>query len=317
MPNKCAGVPLPKFIAIRGERHSATNLFRQITNRNGKFQQSCTRHNDLRRCDQYLGWKHGYLDSKLDVIEEDVITAVMVRDAFSWIVSMFYEPYNMIMNENTDNFGIFLKSPYNATCEHNIAYIKDNCLYPMEQADNLLEMRTKKYKNWIDFLSSPVNETKSYQWSIIRQEDLVGLHNQEQTTKTFFQHHCIQSRSSKFKIVGKFVTKSLQSNNVAHRDILNWFTIEELRYVLDNLDLKYEKDTLGYDYGYVVEHINKRTQGDVSHQYQGPPKLNDETLPKRMKHIEDNIHGRIPGRDISIEEYEQIHHSKMKTIGKK
>ena len=301
MPNKCEGALMPKFIAIRGERHSATNLFRQITNRNGKFQQSCIHHNDLQRCDEYLGWKHGYLDSKQDVMEEDVVTAVMVRDAFSWLVSMFYEPYNMIMKENTDNFGIFLKSQYNAACEHNIAYIKDSCLFPMEQADNLLKLRTKKYKNWIDFLSSPVNETKSYQWSIIRQEDLVGLQNQEQTTKAFFRHHCIQRRSSKFKVVGKFVTNSLQPNNVAQQDILSRFTIEELRYVLDNLDLEYEKETLGYDYKYVIEHIDERSRGEASHQYQGPPKLSNKALPQRLERIQDNIQGRIPGRDISVE----------------
>ena len=165
LPERCDGVVEPKFIAIRGERHSATNLFRQVTNKNGKFQQPCIHHNDLERCDEYLGWKHGYLDPKRDIMDVNVVTAVLVRDVFSWLVSMFYEPYNMIMHENTDNFGTFLKSTYDALCEHNIDYIKDSCTFPMEQAINLMELRTKKYRSWIEFLGSPVNETKSYRQS--------------------------------------------------------------------------------------------------------------------------------------------------------
>jgi hypothetical protein len=297
LPEKCQGVTQPKFIAIRGERHSATNLFRQVTNRNGKFQQSCIHHNDLEKCDEYLGWKHGYLDPRKDIVDENVILAVMVRDVFSWLVSMFYDPYNMVMLENTDQFGSFLKSSYNAICEQDIDYIKDSCTFPMEEASNLLELRTNKYRNWIDFLASPVNETSGHRWSIIRQEDLVGLKNQERTARTFFDDHCIPSRF-KFKVVGKFVTNSLQPNNIAQHDILARFTIEELQFVLENIDLEYEKETLGYDYDYVTDHIKQRSKGVNS--YLGPPTLSDKALLQRLQLIQDNVEGRIPGRDISI-----------------
>jgi hypothetical protein len=315
LPEKCRGVTQPKFIAIRGERHSATNLFRQVTNRNGKFQQSCTHHNDLEKCDEYLGWKHGYLDPAKDIMDEDVILAVMVRDVFSWLVSMFYDPYNMIMLENTDQFGSFLKSSYNATCEHDIDYIKDSCTFPMEQANNLLELRTNKYRNWIDFLASPVNETRSHRWSIIHQEELVGLKNQERTTQTFFDDHCIPSRL-KFKVVGKFVTKSLQPNNIAQRDILAQFTIGELQFVLDNIDVEYEKQTLGYDYYYVTDHIEQRSKGD--NLYLGPPTLSDKALLQRLQNIQDNVEGRIPGRDISIiDENKKLYKARQHIIAKR
>jgi hypothetical protein len=282
---KCEGLLQPKFIAIRGERHSATNLFRLVTNKNGVFQQSCMRHNDLERCDTYLGWKHGYLDPSRDIMDENVITAVMVRDAFSWIVSMFYEPYNMILSEKSVDFGTFLTSNYNAACEVNIDYIKD-CSLPMEQARNLLVLRTEKYHNWISFLSNTVNKTKSNQWSIVRQEDLVGLLNQEQTTRAFFNDHCIPSRSSKFRVVGKFVSNSLQPNNVPQKDILHRFTIDEIQFVLDNLDLEYERDVLGYDYQYVLDHIDQRSKGEAL--YDGPPVLSDRALSHRLKNIKDN-----------------------------
>ncbi|KAL3787802.1 hypothetical protein HJC23_003551 [Cyclotella cryptica] len=287
-----------KFIAIRGERHSATNLFRQITNKNGKFQQPCIHHNDLERCDAYLGWKHGFLDPKRDVMDDDVIMAVMVRDVFSWLVSMFYEPYNMIMNEGTDNFGTFLRSNYDAICELS-GYVA-NCSFPMEQADNLVNLRTKKYRNWIDFLTPSRNETRKYRWSVIRQEDLVGLLNQKQTSQAFFREHFIRNRSSKFKVIGKIVTNSMQSNQVAGVEILRHYTVEELKFVLNNLDLDFERETLGYDYQYVNDHIDQRVKGATS--YTGPPALSRKMLQKRLQHIKDNLEGRIPGRDISMED---------------
>ncbi|KAL7477145.1 hypothetical protein ACHAW6_002957 [Cyclotella cf. meneghiniana] len=297
-PTGVKDFPKAKFIAIRGERHSATNLFRQITNKNGKFQQPCMHHNDLERCDAYLGWKHGFLDPKRDVMDDGVIMAVMVRDAFSWIVSMFYEPYNMIMNEGTDNFGTFLQSKYDAICEPH-AYA-GNCSFPMEQADNLIKLRTKKYRNWIDFLSPSGNETKKYRWSMIRQEDLVGLLNQEKTSQAFFREHFIRTRFSTFRVVGKIVTNSMQSNHLAGEEILRQYTTKELKFVLDNLDLDFERETLGYDYQYVKDHIDQRVKGATS--YNGPPVLSQKMLQKRLEQINDNLKGSIPGRDISMED---------------
>ncbi len=93
----CANLPPVKLVAIRGERHSATNLFRDVTNKNGRFQQSCQRSNsNIKICGEILGWKHGFLESGRDVVSDDIVVAVLVRDAFSWIVSMFNEPYNMV-----------------------------------------------------------------------------------------------------------------------------------------------------------------------------------------------------------------------------
>jgi hypothetical protein len=302
--------PEAKFIAIRGERHSATNLFRQITNKNGKFQQPCIHHNDLERCDVYLGWKHGFLDPKRDVMDDGVIMAVMVRDAFSWLVSMFYEPYNMIMNEGTDNFGTFLQSKYDATCEPQ-GYAC-NCSFPMEQADNLMKLRTQKYRNWIDFLSPPGNETRKYQWSMIRQEDLVGLLNQEQTSQAFFREHFIRTLFSTFRFVGKIVTNSMQSNHLAGEEILRQYTTKELKFVLDNLDLDFERETLGYDYQYVKDHIDQREKGAKS--YTGPPVLSQRMLQKRLEHIDDNLTGRIPGRDISMEDAARLIYARRQKI---
>jgi hypothetical protein len=294
----CSHLPPANFIAIRGERHSATNLFRQITNRNGKFQHPCIHHNDLERCEEYLGWKHGFLRPN-DVIDNSMVVAVMVRDAFSWLVSMYYEPYNMILAEGTNEFENILQSTYStASCEP-VGYDKD-CKFPMEEADNLMKLRTKKYRNWIDFLS-PSNETEipTHRWSIIRQEDLVGQKRQEETVSSFFDKHCIESLRSTFRSVGKIVTNSMQSNQVDQKDILQKFTVNQLQYVLDNLDLDFEKE-LGYDYSYVNDHIAQRIIGALT--YTGPPQLNDKMLSKRMKLIEDNLKGNLPGRDISIED---------------
>jgi len=93
----CENLPPVKFITVRGERHSTTNLFRRVTNMNGRFKEQCGMFNKyIKRCDEVVGWKHGFLDPKRDVVEENVVVAVLVRDAFSWLVSMFNEPYNMV-----------------------------------------------------------------------------------------------------------------------------------------------------------------------------------------------------------------------------
>lgn len=162
----CENLPPVKFITIRGERHSTTNLFRRVTDMNGRFKEQCGMFNKyIKRCDEVVGWKHGFLDPKRDVVEENVVVAVLVRDTFSWLVSMFNEPYNMVrskklfsltkfilshstyywiilssqvMEKGTDNFGIFLRSNYTANeCEVGDYY--DGCSYPVESAENLIQ----------------------------------------------------------------------------------------------------------------------------------------------------------------------------------
>jgi len=302
--SSCSNLPPVKLIAIRGERHSATNLFRDATNRNGRFQQSCQRSNsNVKICGEILGWKHGFLESGRDVVSEDIVVAVLVRDVFSWLVSMFNEPYNMVMNEGTDEFGKFLQAKYVANeCESPDYY--NGCTYPFEAADNLIQLRMNKYRNWIDFLSNPTtsNSTESrhiHRWSIVKQEDL-AYPEQEQTILSFFKQHCISTLMPKFKPVHKIVTNSMQSNHAKKEEILRKFTVEELHFVLFNLDRDFESRALGYNYRYVEEHIEQRSNGQL--EYSGPPLLKGEVLEKRLKLIEDNLKGELPGRDISYDE---------------
>lgn len=161
-----------------------------------------------------------------------------------------------------------------------------------------------KYRNWIDFLSNPTtsNSTESrniHRWSIVKQEDLV-YPEQEQTILSFFKQHCISASKPKFKPVHKIVTNSMQSNHAKKEEILQKFTAEELHFVLDNLDRDFESRVLGYNYKYVEEHIEKRSNGQL--EYSGPPLLKGEVLEKRLKLIQDNLKGELPGRDISYDE---------------
>mmetsp|Transcript_23733 Transcript_23733/g.49087 ORF Transcript_23733/g.49087 Transcript_23733/m.49087 type:complete len:120 (-) Transcript_23733:39-398(-) len=92
----------------------------------------------------------------------------------------------------------------------------------------------------------------------------------------------------------------MQSNHAKKEEILRKFTVEELHFVLFNLDRDFESRALGYNYRYVEEHIEQRSNGQL--EYSGPPLLKGEVLEKRLKLIQDNLKGELPGRDISYDE---------------
>jgi len=117
--------------------------------------------------------------------------------------------------------------------------------------------------------------------------------------KSFFKQHCIETLKPDFEPVGKIVTNSKQSNHAEREEVLKEYTIDELQFVLDNIDRDFESRVLGYDYTYVEEHILKRSTGNL--EYSGPPVLRDNILQKRLKNIQNNLDGKLPGRDIPYE----------------
>ncbi|KAL7465069.1 hypothetical protein ACHAXS_007666, partial [Conticribra weissflogii] len=162
------------------------------------------------------------------------------------------------------------------------------------------KLRTKKYRNWVHFLSSSSSSNSTYsrhRWSIVNSEELAS--DQEGTVKSFFKQHCIDTFKPEFEPVGKIVTNSKQSNHAEREEVLKEYTIDELRFVLDNIDRDFESRVLGYDYTYVEEHILKRSTGVL--EYSGPPLLRDNILEKRLKLIQNNLDGKLPGRDIPYE----------------
>jgi hypothetical protein len=128
----------PRLISIRGERHSGTKLARSLIQKNAiGLLDSTTRKSE----GEYLyGWKHGFFLSDGRVHTSDIIL-ILVRDVFSWAIAMFKEPYNMMFDEGTTDFGTFLKGYYRTqNCEYTWAQIPKSCIFPMEQAENIIQV---------------------------------------------------------------------------------------------------------------------------------------------------------------------------------
>jgi len=128
------------IISIRGERHTGTKLTRLLLNRNMKgVQQLNDKLADVNMTmDTIYGWKHGFFPSNLVIHPLDLFL-IITRDPFSWALSMFRDPYNMIFQENTTNFGPFLMGSYTSqNCE--APHFMKKCFFPMEEAPNIIQV---------------------------------------------------------------------------------------------------------------------------------------------------------------------------------
>jgi hypothetical protein len=94
----------------------------------------------LSYADQLYGWKHGFFLSDGMVHPSDIIL-IIVRDVFSWALAMFKEPYNIMFEEGTTDFGTFLRGYYRTQhCEPTYGKIPKQCSFPMEQANNIIQV---------------------------------------------------------------------------------------------------------------------------------------------------------------------------------
>lgn len=128
----------PRLISIRGERHSGTKLARKLIQSNTVgLIDSNTRSSFA---DQVYGWKHGFFLSDGQVHPSDIIL-ILVRDVFSWALAMFKEPYNIMFEEGMTDFGSFLRGYYRSQhCEATLGQILKQCSFPMEQANNIIQV---------------------------------------------------------------------------------------------------------------------------------------------------------------------------------
>lgn len=128
----------PRLVSIRGERHSGTKLARTLIQRNSIG--LIDKISGKSFVDQIYGWKHGYFVSDGHVPHTDIIL-ILVRDVFAWALAMFQEPYNIIFEEDTTNFGSFLRGYYQTQhCEIVLTHIPKECTFPMEQANNIIQV---------------------------------------------------------------------------------------------------------------------------------------------------------------------------------
>lgn len=225
LPSHCRDVPPPRLIMLLGERHSGTNLIQSLINENTNLQK---RH-------QY-GWKHGVLRSG-DMFDacSDVLL-IVARDAFSWVLKMFHEPYNMIFDDGMEHFGPFLRGKFRSQKWEHEEYYREkgvNCSFPMERADNIVKLRTMKYRNWLmkerpPFIYNNRNETSAafsnpdLIRSFVQYENL-NVHGQGAVMGDIFRRHCIPHRTP-LKEFNEYRGKTQKITKRTPSKIMHWIT---------------------------------------------------------------------------------------------
>jgi len=262
----------PKII-LKGERHCGTNWIDYIIQHNAAHRRSVDSH--------LTGWKHGFL---YPVgfgmpLKANQVLIIITRDVFTWLPKMYGEPYDDIMKSKIDSgmsFSEFIRTTYEADCHpngnemrrHRQKYM-DHCKSPMEKAENIIQIRTDKYKNWLSM--NPDKKTHSSGKDIfiknrshLRLESLVdnGEIGQEKAMMEIFQKHCVPVKLPFEAIVektnwggpkkykGAFDTTAERDKMLAH------YSQDDLQFVLSQLDMDFEKDVLGYNYDYVHKLLN-------------------------------------------------------------
>ena len=128
----------PRLVSVRGERHSGTKLARQLIDDNA-YGLSPVFHRST-YSDEIYGWKHGFFHSDGQTHPSDILL-VISRDVFSWILSMFNEPYNMMFEEGMTEFRTFLMGHYWAQkCQVPLTLVPKDCTFPMEEAKNIIQV---------------------------------------------------------------------------------------------------------------------------------------------------------------------------------
>ena len=150
---------------------------------------------------------------------------------------------------------------------------------PYEKADNLVQIRTQKYKQWLS--DDPANATYSGSKDSFlknrihlrleslttdqRIDDNNGTHVKELQHRLIgdpLWDRCVLMADSFREVTSHTTWNGNQKKDKSKIDplqekkkMLEMYSKEDLRFVLSQLDLAFEK-RLGYDYSYVYEMLN-------------------------------------------------------------
>jgi hypothetical protein len=263
LPEHCSA-PKTGEIVVKGERHSGTNWIRKIIWQNIQGENTIVR-------DSMHGWKHGFLPPMgcCEPLSENEILVIVTRDVFTWLPKMMEETYDPIMNgKRGKGFSSFIRAKYEG---------KQST--PEKTADNLVQIRTQKYKQWLS--DDPANATYSGSKDSFlknrihlrleslttdqRIDDNNGTHVKELQHRLIgdpLWDRCVLMADSFREVTSHTTWNGNQKKDKSKIDplqekkkMLEMYSKEDLRFVLSQLDLAFEK-RLGYDYSYVYEMLN-------------------------------------------------------------
>ena len=105
-------------------------------------------------------WKHGLAEYHPDYAEEGIAVLFMVRDPYSWILSMHRRPYHYQAQRNVD-FDIFLRRPWKCVGRDRIGPL----------LDTPLELWNRKVESYGAFMTAAKNH--DVPTAVLRFEDFV------------------------------------------------------------------------------------------------------------------------------------------------
>lgn len=289
LPDHCSTPKEPlREIVIKGERHTGTNWLRSIIRANVSHVKL---RNDSREFGWKHGffppdgWGRPLSENEvLVVITRDVFTWLPK------MLDISYDP--LMDRKRQEGFSAFIRAPYGALCQpldknlrrsefqtrfcakfkryfFGLIPLEDT---PAETADNLIKIREQKYKQWLSndpidgsFVGSKESFLKNR--IHIRLESLVGdqgdRESQYQVIGQKLLDRCIRVQvreefhevTEYTKWIGQKDTNDKKKEfNVQEerKKLLATYTKEDLRFVLSQLDMEFEK-RIGYDYTYIYD----------------------------------------------------------------
>lgn len=214
-----------RIISVRGERHCGTGWVRIMVSTNcPEVRHYWTPSLDS---DGLYGWKHDYVPESFDARSKDAIVIVF-RSVVAWVPKMHHAAYSEpIQRLSRSSISAFVSRPF---AERGVKY------------DHLLDLRAKKYAQYLRFLGSHANVLGA------RYEDLV-------LEPTFLFERLVADLAmpcihdpAKFNYVRAYAKFGAVSANAKSATTANrTWTEKDWTAVVSRLDLEVERN-LGYAY---------------------------------------------------------------------
>jgi len=209
---------------ILGERNSGTNYLEQLLHLNFKINRS---NNFISK--HFFGFD-GYSGIKDEILNNTLFIAI-VRDPFTWINSMYKNPYHLPESLKATQQG-FLNNEWYSIFDDETEILHDRNIYNTEKRyKNLFELRKIKLKFLVEEMPKLV---KNY--ILIRYEDL--LFNLKPTMTQLLKFNIIKKNNNKFPI------NILHHTKDSKRRFIYKYELNFLKYEIDShpdFDKYYEK----------------------------------------------------------------------------
>jgi len=258
-----------------------------------------------------FGWKHGFLPPLGwgRPLDDPQMVVVVTRDVFTWLQKMkrnTYDPYMEPFTKRRISMARFLRAGYGAFCQptpkrtenpiqlefcnkfvKKLWFGMQTKYLLSETAENVIQIRTQKYKQWLsdDFSDETVRGSKedfrknrlhvrlesltfsdeggegnsivnveddeTNQWEVVGKPLLDRCIPVAEYFKAVTTHTKFDNKRTKGQRTGQKFDAARERNLLLRR-----YSKDDLRYIMSQLDMEFEKK-MGYNYDYVYEMLKE------------------------------------------------------------